>query len=173
MQRSDQEIEAAFLSVGEQALPAAAQNAITIYWIPGQGSGQYVPYALMIDCTEPLWRTRQEPKLVPANSNDPSFTIVQISSATALEVHEKGGNAVAHFVYSTSGTRTIAILASGSSGAQTVTLQLHRPASQVFGLSDFCSDHHRAGDRRACAVGVRSCLAASFGPNSSPCRPRR
>ena len=135
-QRSDQEIETAFLSVGEQALPAAAENAITIYWIPGQGSGPYVPYALMIDCTEPLWRTRQEPKLVPANSNDPSFTIVKISSVTALEVQETGGNAVAHFVYSTSGTRTIAILASGSSGAQSVTLQLHRPASQVFGLSD-------------------------------------
>jgi hypothetical protein len=132
-QITDQDIETAFVKAGEQALPATTENAITIYWKQANGSGPYLPYCLLIDCTEPLWRTRQEPKLIPANSTDPSFTIVQITPVTALQVQESGSN-IAHYFYSTSGTRTIAMLA--GSGAQTITLQLHRPASSIFGLPD-------------------------------------
>ncbi len=135
---ADQDIEAAFLAAGEQALPAPTANTITIYWIPGSG-GAYVPYCLLLDCTEPLWRTRQEPKLIPVESDDPSFTTVQITPTAALEVTESGGPSIAGYVYSTSGTRTIAFLNPGFApppDGTTVTLALHRPASTPFGLSD-------------------------------------
>jgi hypothetical protein len=138
-QVADQDIESAFLAAGEQALPAATENTITIYWVPQGGSGPYVPYAILIDCTEPLWRVRQEPALVPVDPSDPSFDIVKITPTTALEVREIAGSSIAGYLYSTSGTRTIAYFAAGFApplGGQTVTLQLHRPASTAFGLAD-------------------------------------
>jgi hypothetical protein len=138
-QVTDQLIESAFVAAGEQALPAAADNSITVYWIPGPGNGPYVPYCILIDCTEPLWRTRQEPSLVPVDPSDPSFNIVQITPASALEVIETGGSSIHGFAYSPSGTRTIALFAPGFSpppAGTTVTLELHRPASSAFSLVD-------------------------------------
>ncbi|HEX5191935.1 MAG TPA: hypothetical protein VFW09_03970 [Solirubrobacteraceae bacterium] len=135
---NDQDIESAFLAAGEQALPAPSESTITIYWIPGTG-GAYVPYCLLLDCTEPLWRTRQEPALVPVDPADPSFTIVQITPTPALQVVETGGSSIAGYLYSTSGTRTIAFLVPGFApppAGTTVTLALHRPASTAFGLAD-------------------------------------
>jgi large repetitive protein len=131
---SDQDIESAFRAAGEQALVAATENAITIYWKQAGGSGPYLPYCLLIDCTEPLWRWRLEPQPTPVDPNDPSFEIVNMAQKPALEVQESGTSAIAYYLYSTSGTRTLAFLS--GSGAQTITLQLHRPASTLFGLSD-------------------------------------
>ncbi len=134
----DHDIQSAFLAAGEQALPAPSTNAITIYWIPGSG-GAFVPYCLLLDCTEPLWRTRQEPTLVPVDPSDPSFATVQITPTPALEVVESGGSNIAGYLYSTSGTRTIAFLAPGFAPpptGTTVTLALHRPASAAFGLAE-------------------------------------
>jgi hypothetical protein len=138
-QVTDQVIESAFVAAGEQALPAAAENLITVYWIPGPGNGPYIPYCILMDCTEPLWRTRQEPSLVPADPSDPSFTIVQITPASALEVIETGGSSIQGFAYSPSGTRTVALFAPNFSpppGGTTVTLELHRAASTAFSLVD-------------------------------------
>jgi hypothetical protein len=135
---SDQDIQSAFLAAGEQALPAPSESRVTIYWIPGTG-GAFVPYCLLLDCTEPLWRTRQEPALVPVDPSDASFTIVEITPATALEVVEPGGSNIAGYVYSTSGTRTIAFFVPGfapPAAGTTVTLALHRPPSAAFGLAD-------------------------------------
>jgi hypothetical protein len=131
-------MESAFLAAGEQALPAPTENAITIYWVPG-GTGAYVPYCLLLDCTEPLWRWRQEPSLVPVDPSDPSFTIVKITPTFALGLKEADGSNIAGYLYSTSGTRTIALFVPGFSpppSATTVTLTLYRPASQAFGLAD-------------------------------------
>ena len=86
-----------------------------------------------------LFRSRQEPSLVPVDSTDPSFTLVEITPTTALEVKETGASHIDGFVYSTSGTRTIAFFTAGFAppvAGQTVTLELHRPASKVFGLAD-------------------------------------
>jgi hypothetical protein len=139
---SDQDIQSAFTAAGEQALPAPSANRITIYWVPGAGSGAYVPHCVLIDCTEPLWRWRQEPMLTAPEQDDPSFEIVTVSAAAALTVTEvtSGGPAsIGGFYYSTSGTRTIAVLAAGfapPAAGTTVSLALHRPASTVFPLTD-------------------------------------
>lgn len=98
-----------------------------------------MPYCLLLDCTEPLWRTRQEPKLIPVDPSDPSFTTVQITPTPALQVAETDGANVAGYLFSTSGTRTIAFLVPGFAPppeGTTVTLALHRPMSTAFGLAD-------------------------------------
>jgi len=140
-QASDQDIQSAFLAAGEQALPAPAASSITIYWIPGSG-GSYVPHCVLLDCTEPLWRWRQEPTLTAPDPGDPSFEIVQVAPATALEVIEDTGGGTASisgFLYSTSGTKTIAFLVPGfapPASGTTVQLALHRPQSQAFTIAD-------------------------------------
>ena len=135
---NDMDIQSAFLAAGEQALPAPAVSTIAIYWAPGAG-GAYVPYCLLLDCAEPLWRTREEPSLVPVDPSDPSFNTVEIKPTTALEVVETGGASIGGFLYSTAGTRTIAFFAPGFStpaATATVTLALRRPPSQAFGLAE-------------------------------------
>jgi hypothetical protein len=131
----DHDIQDAFMAAGEQALPPPTQNSIVIYWAQAAGTGPYHPHAVVLDCTEPLWRMRSEPSFQLADANDPSFEIVTITSKTALEVSELSGTSVSSFIVSPSGTRTVALLANGVPQG-TLTLALHRPASTFYGLAD-------------------------------------
>ena len=137
--RPDQDIQDAFAAAGEQELPAPDQNRIVLYWAPATPGGPFTPHAVLIDCTEPLWRTRSEPTFQTPIATDPSFKIVTIGTGISLEVIEEGGANVGAFVVSPSGTRTIAVLKDGFApppGGTTVTLSLHRPASPVYGNAD-------------------------------------
>jgi hypothetical protein len=135
----DQDIQNGFMAAGEQALPAAAKNAIVIYWVPSSPGGPYVPHAILIDSVEPLWRTRQEPVFTNPIPTDPSFKIVTINPVTALEVTEVGGPSIGGYVVSPGGTRTVVLFTAAFApppGGTTVTLALHRPASSVYGLAN-------------------------------------
>ena len=135
----DQDIQNGFTAAGEQALPAATNNAIVIYWVPSSPGGPYVPHAILIDSVEPLWRTRQEPVFTNPIASDPSFKIVTINPVTALEVTETGGPSIGGYVVSPGGTRTVLLFNAAFSpppGGTTVNLALHRPASSVYGLAN-------------------------------------
>lgn len=130
---TDQDIQAALQTAGEQALGAPAKTGITIYWAKRAGATKFSPHAILVDAAEPLWRTRQEPKLeqVP-NQDDPAYERVVPQDLPALEMVEQGASRVARFVHSPSGTRTLAIVSDSFSpapGSDTITLALHRPAS--------------------------------------------
>jgi hypothetical protein len=144
----DLDIQNSFMQAGEQALPAADTNRIVIYWIPTNGSWQ--PVAVLIDCTEPLWRTRTEPGFEnPVLSGegadeadpsfDPSFRIVTLDpTVAALEVIAVDGSPVRGFLHSPGGTRTIVVLGTPATPGESipVTLALHRPASTIFGIDE-------------------------------------
>lgn len=137
--RPDQDIQDAFAAAGEQALPAPDQNRIVLYWAPATPGGPFTPHAILIDCLEPLWRTRPEPTFESPITTDPSFKIVTIGTGISLEVVEEGGTNVGAYTVSTGGTRTIAVLQDGFAPppqGTTVTLSLHRPASPVYGNAD-------------------------------------
>ena len=137
--RPDQDIQDLFATAGEQALPAADKNHIVIYWAPSAPDGPFTPHAILIDCTEPLWRTRPEPTFQNPIATDPSFQIVAIGAPTSLEVIEQGGPNIGGYLVSPGGTRTIAVFNAGFSppaGGTTVTLALHRPVSSVYGNAD-------------------------------------
>jgi hypothetical protein len=141
--RPDQEIQDILTAAGEQALPAPDKNRIVIYWAPAAPNGPHLPHAILIDCTEPLWRTRLEPTFENPIAADPSFKIVTIGAATSLEVTEEGGSDIGVYLVSPAGTRTIAVFTAGFSpppGGTTVTLALHRPTSQTYGTPDETDD---------------------------------
>lgn len=135
----DQDIQNAFLTAGDHALPAPDKNAIVMYWAPSSPGGPYVPHAILIDSVEPVWRTRQEPTFTTPISSDPTFKIVTIGPATSLEIKEAGGSSIGGYITSPSGARTVAMFAAGFSpppGGTTVTLTLHRPASATYNSAD-------------------------------------
>lgn len=137
--RPDQDIQELFTAAGEQALPAPDKNRIVIYWAPSAPNAPFTPHAILIDCTEPLWRTRPEPTFQNPIATDPSFKIVTIGASTSLEVTEEGGSNIGVYLVSPGGTRTVAVFKPGFSpppGGTTVTLALHRPSSPVYGNAD-------------------------------------
>jgi hypothetical protein len=137
--RPDQDIQDLFAAAGEQALPAADKNRIVIYWAPAAPSGPFAPHAILIDCTEPLWRSRPEPTFQNPIATDPSFKIVTIGTGTSLEVAQQGGSDIGTYLVSPGGTRTVAVFGAGfapSPGGATVTLALHRPANPIYGNPD-------------------------------------
>jgi len=137
--QADQDIQNAFLTAGEHALPSPDKNAIVMYWVPSSPGGPYVPHAILIDSVEPVWRTRQEPTFTTPIPSDPTFKIVTIGPATSLEIQEAGGSSIGGYITSPSGARTVAMFAAGFSpppGGTTVTLTLHRPASATYNTAD-------------------------------------
>ncbi len=137
----DADIQQAFLSAGEQALPAPSTNSIVIYWLKS-GTG-FVPHAILLDAIEPLWRYRSEPGFTTPISSDPSFKIVTINSVPSLEVSEAAGSppaaSIGSFIVSPGGARTVAMFSAGFSppaSGKLVTLQMQRPASSVYGNGD-------------------------------------
>ena len=137
--RPDQDIQDIFSAAGEQALHSPDKNRVVIYWAPSAPNAPFTPHAILIDCTEPLWRTRPEPTFQNPIATDPSFKIVTIGASTSLEVTEQGGSNIGVYLVSPGGTRTVAVFKAGFSpplGGTTVTLALHRPASPVYGNAD-------------------------------------
>jgi hypothetical protein len=137
--RPDQDLQDIFTAAGEQALPAPDKNRIVIYWAPSAPNGPFTPHAVLIDCTEPLWRTRPEPTFQNPIATDPNFMIVTIGARPSLEVTEEGAPNIGVYLVSPGGTRTVAVFKAGfspPSGGTTVTLSLHRPTSSVYGNAD-------------------------------------
>ena len=107
-----------------------------IYWAPSAPAGPYVPNAILLDSTEPLWRTRPEPTFANPISSDASFKVVTISDVSSLNVVEQAGSSIGGFVRTPGGARTVAIFNSSfapPTSGTIVTLALHRPASTVYG----------------------------------------
>jgi hypothetical protein len=135
----DQDIQTTFTTAGEQALPAADSNAIVMYWAPSAPNGPYVPNAILIDSTEPLWRTRQEPQFANPIPSDPSFKIVTVTPTASMEVTEQGGPSFSGYVTSPGATRTIAVFKPGFAPPSTgtnVKIALHRAASANYNTPD-------------------------------------
>ncbi len=138
---TDLQIQQAFVSAGEQALPPPSANSIVVYWLASLGG--YAPHAILIDAIEPLWRYRSEPGFTMPISTDPSFKIVTINSVPALEVTEMAGSpaeaSIGSFIVSPGGTRTVAMFKAGfapPTAGTSVSLGLHRLPSSTYGTPD-------------------------------------
>jgi hypothetical protein len=135
---TDEALQIALAAAGEQALPAPAEGGVVVYWARRLGETRFTPHALLIDAAEPLWRTRLEPRLetVP-DQLDPAYQRIVPATTDALRLVEQGSGAVAQFVHSPGGARTLAILADSAVGTAetTITIVAERPASTLYGLT--------------------------------------
>jgi hypothetical protein len=135
---TDEEIQAALVAAGEEALPAPAQGGVVVYWARRPAAATFTPHAILLDAAEPLWRTRQEPRLetVP-DQIDPAYKRIVPATVDALRLVEQGSPKVARYVRSPGGTRTLAILDDAAVGAAeaTIALAAERSASALYGLA--------------------------------------
>lgn len=133
---TDLAIENALVAVGLQALSAPTQGSRIVLWRPLSG-GRYVPHAVLLDASEPLWRFRDAPKqeVVPEQP-DTAFQRIVPGEEPSLGLEVAAP--VTGFVRAPGGTRTIAFLndtAWPQSGA-TVTIDAVRPASILYGFAE-------------------------------------
>jgi hypothetical protein len=133
---TDEALQAALLAAGEQVLPAPEVGAITVYWARRPGAATYSPHAILIDAIEPLWRTRQEPRLetVP-DQLDPAYKRIVPRTVDALRLIETGSSAIARFVRSPGGTRTVALVKDSFAPTGVITIKAERTESSLYGLS--------------------------------------
>ncbi|MEY2484260.1 MAG: hypothetical protein QOK24_2788 [Verrucomicrobiota bacterium] len=140
---TDEALQAALINAGEQALPAATEGGVVIYWARRSGESNYSPHAILVDSPEALWRTRYEPttEVVPGQvlgQEDPAYKRIVPAETPAMFIAEQGGANVDRFVRSPSGTRTLALVSDSFSLAAsnpTLNLVIQRPASQLYALA--------------------------------------
>jgi hypothetical protein len=117
-------------------------TGFTILW--REASGQYYPYAVLIDAAEPIWRIRQEPlkKAVVNEQNevlDPAFVVYEQQTVEHLKLRPASGQTrIRHFVRSTGGTRTLVFLQRNPllTASETLTIEIVRTSSALFGLAE-------------------------------------
>jgi hypothetical protein len=132
---ADLAIEQALLVAGLPALGAPTRGTRVVLWRPV--GGRFVPHAVLLDASEPLWRWRMAPveEVVP-NAGDPAFKRIIPGEEFSLRLEATGP--VTGFVRSPSGTRTLVLLADTpwpSAGA-TVVIDAVRPASMLFDVKE-------------------------------------
>lgn len=114
---TDKQIEDAVTSAGVAFSGAKDTTEITILW--ANQSGDFVPYAILLEASEPVWRTRTEAvagdpvKNAQGGVIDPAFFIYENKPVDAMILApDAATTVVSHFVRSTAGTKTVIVLKS-------------------------------------------------------------
>lgn len=121
---SDNDIQAAFIAAGLDALPPAENPVITLFWTPS--GSNFVLSAMMIDAPESLWRQRPFPYLdtVMDDEGQPMKHWI-MKDRPELEIIENGSVQVQNIVHNLTGTRTVVYLKNSAAGSA-ITLQLKK-----------------------------------------------
>lgn len=139
---TDVEFETAVTGAGIAQKDDLTQTTTTLLW--SNDSGDFVPYGLLIESAEPLWRSRTEAeKVVVKNQQDvvvdPAFEVVQNKLTEAMKLRQKTGqNVVSHFVKSTGGTRTLIFFKNmpwPDAGTQ-LTIEIVQTESALYNLPE-------------------------------------
>jgi hypothetical protein len=137
-QASDETVQAALIAAGERALPSPRESGIVVYWLKRGGANTFSPHAILIDAAEPLWRSRQEPALetVPGQL-DPAYKRIVPATVPAMQLAESGSSAIARFVRSPGGTRTLALIKDTfvPTGTSPITIRAERTSSALYGIA--------------------------------------
>jgi hypothetical protein len=140
----DLELENILNLAGVKAGNSKETTSLTMLWNLAGSSGDFVPYGILIDAIEPLWRktTIADSKVVKNEKNeiiDPNFKIyenMQISSMQLLGNPAEGH--IRYFVRSESGTRTLVILKNKSwpKAGASFSLTVKQPAIPFYDLPE-------------------------------------
>ena len=138
---TDLAIQTALQAAGLPSMGAPTQGSRILLW--RQIGTRYVPHAVLLDASEPLWRSRDMPKqeVVP-NADpdlpplDPAFQRIVPGEELSLKLEAAGP--VAGFVRSPAGTRTVVFLADTTwpTGGATVLIEAVRTASTLYAIAE-------------------------------------
>lgn len=139
---SDIEFEQAITAAGITQKDDLSSTNTTLLW--SNHSGDFVPYALLIESSEPVWRIRTEadPVVVKNQQNqavDPAFEVVQNIQVPAMLLRETSTHKlITHFVKSSGGTRTLAFFKNLSwpSNGRALSLELVQTSSLLYDLPE-------------------------------------
>lgn len=140
---TDVEFENAIVSGGIAQRTDLEHTTSTLLW--SNNAGDFVPYGLLIESSEPVWRKRTEAqKVIVKNQQnvvvDPAFEVVQNVIVDAMLLRQKTEqNVVSHFVKSTGGTRTLVIfnnIAWSNTIPTVLTIEIVQSASALYALSE-------------------------------------
>jgi large repetitive protein len=138
---SDLAIEAALLAAGLPALGPARKSRRIVLWRP-LGT-RFVPHALLLDTSEPLWRVREAPTEEVVPNADPSLppddpAYKRIIPGLEASLRLEAAAPVTGFVRAPSGTRTVVLLADASwpTAGATVLVEAVRPAATLYAFAE-------------------------------------
>jgi hypothetical protein len=137
---SDIEFEQLLSGAGVSPNAAKESSGFTILW--GNSSGDFNPYALLIEASEPMWRFRTESQTKPVLNEqlqeiDPNFKIYEDQPKAAMILKAKSGqNIIRQFIRNSSGMKTIALFntISWPESGKTVTVEIEQTASTFYNL---------------------------------------
>jgi hypothetical protein len=139
---TDVEFENAISGSGIAQKDNLTQTSCTLLW--SNNSGDFVPYGLLIESAEPVWRMRTEAEKVNVLNQqnvavDPAFEVVQNKLTEAMKLRQKSGqDVVSHFVKSTGGTRTLIFFKDQpwpEAGKQ-LTVEIVQTASTLYNMAE-------------------------------------
>ncbi len=139
---TDIEFENAMSAAGIMQRDDLTQTTSTLLW--SNHAGDFLPYGLLIESSEPVWRMRTEAdKVVVKNQQnqvvDPAFEVVQNISVQAMLLREEAGHQIIHhFVKSSGGTRTLVFFKDivWPEAGKTISIELVQTASDLYALPE-------------------------------------
>ncbi len=140
----DLELERILDTAGHRAGGAAEETGFTMLWTLAGSSGDFIPYALLIEAIEPLWRstTIADSTTVLNEMNeviDPNFKIYENKKTRTLYLKgDPAEDQVRYFVRSESGTRTLVLLKQKNwpDTGEVFTLSACQSAVEFYGIPE-------------------------------------
>lgn len=140
----DLELEKILDLAGVKAGNSKESTSLTMLWVLAGSSGDFVPYGILIDAIEPLWRkvTIAESKKVKNEKGeiiDDNFIIYENAPTPSMFLSGVSGeNHIRYFVRSESGTRTLVILKDKPwpKAGSSFTMHVKQPAIPFYGLME-------------------------------------
>ncbi|PZX55353.1 hypothetical protein LV84_02491 [Algoriphagus ratkowskyi] len=112
----DSQMESMLRNAGYMPKDAPEETIITLLWVQMGSSGDFVPYGILIDALEPLWRditisSETNPRNEQNQIIDPNFIIYENHKTKSVElVALPGEDRITKFIRTSSGARTLILL---------------------------------------------------------------
>ena len=121
--------DAAMESAGLGRLPVPTMPAITVYW---EGGVTPQPTAVLIDCSEPLWREREVAHLVPLPQTDIQHWELERALWVSPARSSGATTNVTRIIQAPGGQRGLVVLAPGSRGTRLLMHLLRTAFTEAY-----------------------------------------
>lgn len=145
----DSKFESILKDSGYLPKPAPEQTVISLLWTQMGASGDFVPYGILIDALEPLWReitisAETKPRNEQNQIIDPNFIIYENQRVPSVILMAlPGEDRITKFIRTSSGTRTLILLDPSKTwnpDGEELTVQIRQFESDFFEVTEKTAD---------------------------------